>query len=243
MSLRQDVLRSLTLTELAIERKQIASTRRSDEDSDEELIDVKSTPGTPARSRAPSRPSSRPVSPTRRANPRNASSANLAPKSLSSDPLKVLPTQISQHIFRWLSISDLASCSRVSPKWNKSQTLNYIWFQHYRKEFFHDESLPSGKWTRRESKQNWRTTFLSTSTNKSTPPSPLERSSPSRSGHQTPKEINEERWRTEEQIRPSKVEMREMYKELGGRKSRTKIKLGSAGGYRDKTGWVDPTEE
>jgi hypothetical protein len=30
-----------------------------------------------------------------------------------------------------------------------------VWFQHYRKENFHDENLPPGKWTRRESKQNW----------------------------------------------------------------------------------------
>lgn len=88
-----------------------------------------------------------------------------------------------------------------------------------------------------------RLTFLSANVNKSTPSSPLERSSPSRSGYQTPKEINEERWRAEEQIRPGKVEMREMYKELGGRKSRNKTKLGSAGGYRDKTGWVDHVEE
>lgn len=145
MSLRQDVLRSLTLTELAIERKQALSTRNSDEDSDDELIYVvsvlhhshsarslrlrkTSTPGTPSRSRAPSRPSSRPVSPTRRATPRNAPSATPASKSLSSDPLKAFPTQISQRVFRWLSILDLASCSRVSRKWNKSQTLNYsVW--------------------------------------------------------------------------------------------------------------------
>lgn len=40
MSLRQDVLRSLTLTELAIERKQLTSNRHSDEDSDDELINV-----------------------------------------------------------------------------------------------------------------------------------------------------------------------------------------------------------
>jgi len=238
MSLRQDVLRSLTLAELSTERKQNISNRQSDEDSDDELINVTSTPGTPARSRAPSRPSSRPVSPTRRANPK-ALSSTLAPKVTSLDPLKAFPTQISQRIFRWLTITELASCSRVSRKWNKSQTLNYIWFQHYRKEYFHDESLPLGKWTRRESKQNWRITFA----NKSTPPSPWERSSPSRSGYQTPKEINEERWKVEEQARPGKVEMREMYKELGGRKSRNKTKLGSAGGYRDKTGWADHIEE
>lgn len=40
MSLRQDVLRSLTLAELATERKQAVSTRHSDEDSDDELIYV-----------------------------------------------------------------------------------------------------------------------------------------------------------------------------------------------------------
>ena len=43
MSLRQDVLRSLTLAELAMERKQSTSTRHSDEDSDEELIYVVSS--------------------------------------------------------------------------------------------------------------------------------------------------------------------------------------------------------
>lgn len=85
--------------------------------------------------------------------------------------------------------------------------------------------------------------FLSTSASKSAPSTPLERSSPSRSGYQTPKEINEEKWKAEEQARPGKVEMREMYKELGGRKSRSKAKLGSAGGHRDRTGWVDHIEE
>lgn len=42
--------------------------------------------------------------------------------------------------------------------------------------------------------------------------------------------------------RPSKVEMREMYKELGGRKSRGKGKVGSSAGgvgVRDKGGWGD----
>jgi hypothetical protein len=40
MSLRQDVLKSLALTELAVERKQVTSTRNSDDDSDDELICV-----------------------------------------------------------------------------------------------------------------------------------------------------------------------------------------------------------
>ena len=30
-----------------------------------------------------------------------------------------------------------------------------VWFQHYRKDNFRDDSLPPGKWTKRESKQDW----------------------------------------------------------------------------------------
>jgi len=62
------------------------------------------------------------------------------------------------------------------------------------------------------------------------------------SGWQTPRELREEKWRLEAAAveRPGKLEMREMYKELGGRKSRVKNKLGgSAMGVRDKGGWTD----
>ncbi|OAX42590.1 hypothetical protein K503DRAFT_766677 [Rhizopogon vinicolor AM-OR11-026] len=246
MSLLQDVLKSQShshdLDGLSLSSRQ----SQPENDSDDELIGVFSLPGTPARSRAPSRPSSRPssrpVSPSRRGPTRLG---NETPsKGLSSDPLKAFPTQVSQRIFRWLEISELATCARVSRKWNKSQTLNYIWFQHYRKEKFHDDSLPPGKWTRKESKQNWRITYISSVSNRSPPSSPLHsrgsgRTSPSHSGYQTPRDIKEEQWRQEvvAQTRPGKVEMREMYKELGGRKSKTKTKLGSSGGYRDRTGW------
>lgn len=66
-----------------------------------------------------------------------------------------------------------------------------------------------------------------------------EYSSPSMSGYQTPRELKEEQWRQEAQIaKPNKLEMRTMYKELGGRKSRGKTKLGSSG-IRDKGGWAD----
>ncbi len=60
------------------------------------------------------------------------------------------------------------------------------------------------------------------------------------SGHQTPRELKEEKWRLEAEAsaRPGKVEMRGMYKELGGRKSRGKTKLGSSG-IRDKGGWSE----
>jgi hypothetical protein len=51
------------------------------------------------------------------------------------------------------------------------------------------------------------------------------------SGHRTPKEANEERWQAEAEpgARPDKVAMREMYKELGGRKAKGKTKFGRAG--------------
>ncbi|KAG1765445.1 hypothetical protein EDD22DRAFT_880876 [Suillus occidentalis] len=247
MSLLQGVLKSQSQTHDL--NGQYLSSRQSqpENDSDDELVGVFSLPGTPARSRGPSRPSSRPVSPTRSGLTRTASGL---PRGLSSDPLKAFPTQVSQSIFRWLGISELATCARVSRKWNKSQTLNYIWFQHYRKENFHDESLPPGKWTRRESKQNWRMTYIKSVSNRSPPSSPLPsrgsgRNSPLQSGYQTPKELKEEQWRQEEltQSRPGKVEMREMYKELGGRKSRTKGKLGSTGGHRDRTGWGEGDDD
>ncbi|KAG1874060.1 hypothetical protein C8R48DRAFT_428756 [Suillus tomentosus] len=248
MSLLQGVLKSQSQTHELNGLYPSSRQSQAENDSDDELVGVFSLPGTPARSRGPSRPSSRPVSPTRRGFTRSASALPL--KGLSNDPLKAFPTQVSQNIFRWLGISELATCARVSRKWNKSQTLNYIWFQHYRKENFHDETLPPGKWTRRESKQNWRMTYIKSVSNRSPPSSPLPsrgsgRTSPSQSGHQTPKELKEEQWRQEEltQSRPGKLEMREMYKELGGRKSRTKGKLGGSGGHRDRTGWGEGDDE
>lgn len=80
-----------------------------------------SLPGSPGRSRPGSRPASRPHSPTR--------GSRLQPitalKGSTRDPLRVFPTDISQRIFSMLSIKELARCSRVSKKWNRSQTLNY----------------------------------------------------------------------------------------------------------------------
>ena len=57
------------------------------------------------------------------------------------------------------------------------------------------------------------------------------------SGYATPREIREEQWRqeAEEKTKPGKLEMREMYKEMGGRKARGKNKIGA--GSRDKGGW------
>lgn len=119
-----------------------------------------------------------------------------------------------------------------------------VWFQHYRKDYFHDDSLPAGKWSKRESKQNWRTTYLQTLRNREQEPiqysRPITPASGHGSGYQTPREVREEKWKQEAEVqaKPTKLEMREMYKELGGRKARGKGKLGAAtGGHRDKGGW------
>uniref|UniRef100_A0A0W0FHX1 F-box domain-containing protein n=1 Tax=Moniliophthora roreri TaxID=221103 RepID=A0A0W0FHX1_MONRR len=226
-----------------------AQSQSHSDDSDDEWVNVVSIPGTPARTR-PSSPSKRhallPFSPSKSSSPSN-----------SKDPLRLFPTQVSQRIFSHLSVKDLARCSRVSRKWNKSQTLNYVWFQHYRRDNFHDDSLPPGKWTKRESKQNWRLTHIKslaeradTSYDTTGINSHRTRSgyaSPGAmnggSGYQTPKEVREEKWRLEAESRdsPGKVEMRAMYKELGGRKSKAKGSVGAVGrrGVRDKGGWDD----
>jgi len=234
------------------------------DDSDDELVGVTSVPGTPARSRAPSRPSSRASSPTRSGASRRRVPGPLLltiTKGMNTDPLRAFPTEVGQRLFALLNISDLARCSRVCKKWEKSQTINYVWFQHYRKEYFHDEDLPTGKWTRRESKQNWRqsymkdvaakdremsNTFYVAPSRTSRPNSPYGNGSGygsgSGSGYATPREAREEAWKLEadEKARPGKVEMREMYKELNGRKARAKGKFGgSTAGLRDKGGWAD----
>ncbi|KAF9443622.1 hypothetical protein P691DRAFT_402246 [Macrolepiota fuliginosa MF-IS2] len=205
-------------------------------DSDDDLVNVTSTATSPSHTR--------PSSPTYK-----GAAARPLPKPLHlkstrspTDPLRVLPTEISQRIFSRLSLRDLAKCSLVSKKWNRSQTLNYVWFQLYRRENFHDDSLPPGKWTKRESKQNWRVIHLKTIRDRSPPSTPFSRSSSAyNSGYQTPREIREEQWRitADTSAKPNKLEMREMYKELGGRKARSKAKLGSSGPNRDKGGWGD----
>ncbi|KAJ6569422.1 hypothetical protein B0H19DRAFT_939004 [Mycena capillaripes] len=237
MSLLQDVLRSHVPDSAAIEKRlhkvaNKAAQASSSDESDDELVNVVSLPGTPARTRPPS--------PTR-----NGAAARPlpGPLHLSSrrDLLKALPTEVSQRIFRELSLKDLAKCALVSKKWSRSQTINYVWFQHYRNENFHDDSLPAGKWTKRESKQNWRVMHLQATGRRSPGVNGMSRASgyasPLLSGAQTPRELKEEKWRQEaETTAPGKLEMRSMYKELGGRKSKEKSKWGSSG-VRDKGGW------
>jgi len=268
--LRSDVLRSLksepldkqlgrislsrrnsdntTATRGSLSSTSTTTTHNEDDGDDDELINVISLPGTPTRSRAPSRTTSRSSSPTRTgaaSRPLRGPLHIQGPKP-SNDPLKILPTEISQRIFGTLSVPQLANCARVSKRWTKSQTINYVWFQHYRKENFQDDSLPPGKWTKKESKQNWRVMFLQPSSRASNRGSGY--SSPSLalgSGYQTPKEVKEAQWKAEANgtVKPGKIEMRGMYKEMGGRKAKTKdkMKVGSGGGPgRDKGGWDEP---
>lgn len=87
-----------------------------------------SIPGSPSRSAAPSRHPSRPASPTRIGANRRPAPGPLhiaKPKGSNKDPLRMLPTEVSQRIFGRLGIRDLGRCSRVCRKWEKSSTLNY----------------------------------------------------------------------------------------------------------------------
>ncbi|KAI5885224.1 hypothetical protein EV122DRAFT_211457 [Schizophyllum commune] len=231
MSLLQGVLRS-SATNAELDKSVDGLCRPGndkDTDSDEEWVNVVSVPGTPARTRPPS--------PTRGSRP--ASRTPILTSKKSRDPLRVFPTEVSQRIFSRLRIRDLLKCTLVCKKWARSQTLNYVWYQHYRKENYNDDSLPSGKWTKRESKQNWRLTYLK-SENHAPEGTSFTLSSGYASpmtGQQTPREMREEKWKQEAEVtRPGKLEMRAKYKELGGRKARGKGKVGGGGG-RDKGGW------
>lgn len=57
-------------------------------------------------------------------------------------------------------------------------------------------------------------------------------------GYRTPREIREELWKSEE-ASPSKNDQRTWYKELGGKKSKGKTKIGMSGGMRDRTADVE----
>jgi len=233
MSLLQGVLRNQTLLD-SLDKK-FDQAHIGADDSDEELINVVSSPGTPAYSR----PTSRPGSPSLG----KPSGLSRVVKTRSrTDPLRAFPTELTQRLFSLLNIKDLANCARVSKKWNTSQSINYVWFRHYRKENFNDVSLPPGKWTKKESKQNWRIMYMQSIPNREQASMGSGYStSGSRSGYQTPKEMKEQQWQNELEpaAKPTKNELRGMYKELGGRKSRGKGKVGGTGMIRDRTAFGD----
>lgn len=96
----------------------LRSSSQHDSD-DDDLINVTSPLTSPA--------NTRPSSPTLK-----GAAGRPIPKPLHlnkprsrTDPLRILPTELSQRIFSRLRLSDLAKCSLVSKKWNRSQTINY----------------------------------------------------------------------------------------------------------------------
>lgn len=128
------------------------------------------------------------------------------------------------------------------------------WYQLYRQETYQGSDLPVGKWTKRESKKDWRTEYLQTRRQRYkeessaylgayslSRPATRPHSPAPGSGYQTPREIKEEQWRLEGETvaKPPKLAMREHYKDMGGRKARGKNKLGMQGGMRDRTAHVE----
>ena len=132
------------------------------------------------------------------------------------------------------------------------ETLTYCylaWYQLYRQDSYHENALPVGKWTRRESKKDWRSTYLNARRLAAKEANPLlsysKPRTPSRSGtttpyhtdgYLTPREVKEEGWKSEQETNPSKTELRTWYKEMGGKRVR-KSKTGMSGGMRDRTAW------
>lgn len=51
-----------------------------------------------------------------------------AKKDRGKDPLRNLPTHLAVRVFLQLDIRSLARCNRVCKRWQKSSTLNYVWF-------------------------------------------------------------------------------------------------------------------
>ncbi|ORY22615.1 hypothetical protein BCR39DRAFT_551155 [Naematelia encephala] len=217
------------------------------------------------------------------------------------DPLRTLPTHLAVRVFLQLDIRTLARCNRVCKRWNKSSTLNYVWFLQNRAltlphlsgyppgsnasgkirrldtdtpEFFdpYDKTprlsslptpaLPNSQtpvWSKLESKKQWKTVFHGT----------LKRSDPNAeeeidsrrvdiaslhsSGRATPSGGHAHagsgsggaaKWvgvGDEGGMTPTerKLAAREGYKAMGGRKSRSKRKMGGEMGARDKGGAVD----
>ncbi|QRV76832.1 F-box-like protein [Ceratobasidium sp. AG-Ba] len=228
---------------IEVKRPKTPETPQADS-SEEELIGVQTLPNTPrVLSRPGSRPGSRASSPSRiGASGRRVRGPLMLGTVRHTDPVRALPTEIGQRIFGSLTVKDLATCARVCSRWKRSQTLNYVWFQHYRQDNFQDDSLPTGKWTRRESKQDWRVTYLKIQRRSDYDgPRMAADADALSSGYVTPREMREAQWASEAAAAANpklgKVEARSIYKELGGRKAKTKNKFGAE--TRDRGGWDD----
>lgn len=174
-----------------------------------------------------------------------------------TDPLRSLTSEIAQHIFLQLSVDSLLSCSAVCKRWRRSATLNYCWYRHYQHTYSStslDSNLPSipawgsggAKWTRRESKTDWKTQYgkqkrieqkdaaraESLPTSGNVTPSRSQRLQDA--GIQTAQQIRMQQWKEEEEAGFSKQEMRDYYKsgakggKFKGKREKGGVKTGSA---------------
>ena len=114
-----------------------------------------------------------------------------------------------------------------------------VWFEIYRQTFFDNETSSSvqNKWTRRESKEDWKLRYKSAIRRpfESAVLEQIQRSV-------TPSQMREAQWDAEaNQAGPTKNEQREAYKSLGGRKPKNKGVRGENTAKinaRDESGYI-----
>ncbi|SPO45555.1 uncharacterized protein PSANT_03241 [Moesziomyces antarcticus] len=263
-------------------------------DTDDELVNVQSNPGTAA---ATPLERSRPASPTRANSssrlavvetdttdfesdadpdttahvPGSSSAASGASRSKlrtsskrstssrsKTDPLRSLNSEIAQHIFLQLPVDSLIACSGVSKRWRRSATLNFCWYRHYQQAFSAtslESNMPpipawgsgGAKWTRRESKTDWKTQYAkqkrieardaaraeSLPGSGSVTPSRTQRMQDA--GIMTTHEARMQQWQAEQDAGYSKQEMRDYYKagpkggKFKGKREKGGVKTGAAG--------------
>ncbi|SJX63059.1 uncharacterized protein SRS1_13884 [Sporisorium reilianum f. sp. reilianum] len=179
-------------------------------------------------------------------------------RSSKTDPLRSLTSEIAQHIFLQLPVDTLLACSGVSKRWRRSVTLNYCWYRHYQHTFSSvslDTPLPpipawgsgGAKWTRRESKTDWKTQFgrqkrmlaKDAARAESMPGSgsvtPSRTQKMQDAGIMTTHEARMQQWKQEEDAQWSKQEMRDYYKagakggKFKGKREKGGVKTGAAG--------------
>jgi hypothetical protein len=173
-----------------------------------------------------------------------------------TDPLRCFPKNVSQQIFLSLPRSSLIPLSLVNKRYRRSATLNYCWYKQCQatslQQDFSATSLGSGggaKWTRRESKIDWKSQYAKQKRMEAREMQRLESlpgsgtTTPSRTqrlqeqGVKTHREMREEEWNSQENAGYSKTEMREWYKgqagskggKIKGKTGKGGIKTGSAG--------------
>lgn len=175
-----------------------------------------------------------------------------------TDPLRSLTSEIAQHIFLQLPVESLLACSGVCKRWRRSATLNYCWYRHYQHNFSAtslDSAVPmlpawgggGAKWTRRESKTDWKTQYgkqkrieaKDAARAESLPGSGT--ATPSRTqrmqdaGILTTHEARMQQWKQEEDAQWTKQEMRDYYKsgakggKFKGKREKGGVKTGAAG--------------